>query len=148
MLYSWATYSLSFIIHTFSCESHTYSCHSYSRCSHNDAPLMAKIGTLAWRLGDTRHSAWRVKGRLNTGTSPQNFWKTFLRNVLTEKLKKSAVANAIAIPLPLCFSSFVLLRRFRENLTKPFYFYLSRTCGSSGGTPSVPRLKYICYFVL
>ena len=57
-----------------------------------------------------------------------------------EQLKKSAVANAIAIPLPLCFSCFVLLRRFRENLTKPFYFYLSRTCDSPGGTPSVISL--------
>ena len=84
---------------------------------------------------------WRVfvviKGRLNADTSPQNFWTTFLANDLTEKFKKSAVANAIAIPLPLCFSCFVLLRRFRENLTKPFYLYLSRTCGSPGGTPSV-----------
>ena len=35
------------------------------------------------------------------------------------------------------FSRFMLLRRFRENLTKPFYFYLSCTCGSPGGTPSV-----------
>ena len=76
-------------------------------------------------------------GRLNTDTSPQNFWTTVLNNDLTKKFKKSAVANAIAIPLPLYFSCFVLLRRFRENLTKPFYFYLSRTCDSPGGTPSV-----------
>ena len=59
---------------------------------------------------------------------------------MTEKFKKSAVASAIAIPLPLCFSCFVLLCRFRENLTKPFYFYLSRTCDSPGGTPSVISL--------
>ena len=78
-----------------------------------------------------------LKGRLNTDTSPQNFWTTFLPNDLMEKFKKSAVASAIAIPLPLCFSWFVPLRRFRENLTKPFYFYLSRTCDSPGGTPSV-----------
>ena len=38
------------------------------------------------------------------------------------------------------FFCFVLLRRFRENLTKPFYFYLSRTCDSPGGTPSVISL--------
>ena len=81
-----------------------------------------------------------LKGRLNIDTSPQNFWTIFLENDLTEKLKKSAVANAIAIPLPLCFSYFVLLCRFRENLTKSFYFYLSRTCGSLGGTPSVISL--------
>ena len=81
-----------------------------------------------------------IKGRLNTDTPPQNFWTTFLDNDLTEKFKKSAVANAIAIPLPLCFSCFVPLRRFRENLTKPFYFYLSRTCDSPGGTPSVISL--------
>ena len=81
-----------------------------------------------------------VKGRLNTDTSPQNFWTTFLENDLTEQLKKSAVANAIAIPFLLCFSCFVLLRRFREELTKPFCFYLSRTCGSPGGTPSVINL--------
>ena len=78
--------------------------------------------------------------RLNTDTSPQNFWTTFLENDLTEQFKKSAVANAIAIPLPLCFSCFVLSRQFRENLTKPFSFYLSRTCGSPGGTPSVISL--------
>ena len=50
-----------------------------------------------------------LKGRLNTATSPQNFWITFLENGLTEQLKKSAVANAIAIPLPAGFSCFVLL---------------------------------------
>ena len=44
------------------------------------------------------------------------------------------------IPFPLCFTCFVLFRRFRENLTKPFYFYLSRTYGSPGGTPSVISL--------
>ena len=59
---------------------------------------------------------------------------------MTEKFKKSAVASGIAIPLPLCFFCFVPLRRFRENLTKPFYFYLSRTCDSPGGTPSVISL--------
>ena len=78
---------------------------------------------------------FNVKGRLNTDNSPQNFWTTFLEHDFTEKLKKSAA------PLPLCFSCFVLLRRFRENLTKPFCFYLSRTCGSPGGTPSVTQ----CY---
>ena len=77
---------------------------------------------------------------LNTDTSPQNFWTTLLDNDLTEKFKKSAVASAMAIPLPLCFSYFVPLRRFRENLTKPFYFYLSCTCDSPGGTPSVISL--------
>ena len=82
----------------------------------------------------------RLKGRLNTDTSPQNFWTTFLANDLTEKFKKSAAASAIAILLPLCFSCFVPLRRFRENLTKPFYFYLSRTCDSPGGTPPVISL--------
>ena len=51
------------------------------------------------------------------------------------------MANAIPIPLPLCFSWFVLLRRFRENLPKPFYFYLSRTCGSPGGIPLVISLE-------
>ena len=81
-----------------------------------------------------------VPGKLNTDTLPQNFWTTFLDNDLTEKFKKSAVANTIAIPLPLCFLCFVPLRRFRENLTKPFYFYLSRTCDSPGGTPSVISL--------
>ena len=65
---------------------------------------------------------------------------TFLNNDLTEKFKKSAVASAIAILLPLCFSCFVPLRRFRLNLTKLFYFYLSRTCDSSGGTRSVISL--------
>ena len=80
------------------------------------------------------------KGRLNTDTSPQNFWTTFLDNDLTEKFKKSAVASAIAISLPLCFSCFVPLRRFQENLTKPLYFYLSRTCDSPDGTPSVISL--------
>ena len=68
---------------------------------------------------------FKLKGRLNTDTSPQNFWTTFLNNDLTEKFKKNAVANAIAIPLPLRFSCFVPVRRFRENRTKPFYFYLS-----------------------
>ena len=80
------------------------------------------------------------KGRLNTDTSPQNFWTTFLDNDMTDKFKKSAVASAIAIPLPLCFSCFVPLRRFRENLTKRFYFYLSCTCDSPSGTPSVISL--------
>ena len=70
------------------------------------------------------------KGRLNTDTSPRNVWTTFLDNGSTENFKKSAVASAIAIPLPLCFSCFVPLRRFRENLTESFYFYLSRTCDS------------------
>ena len=83
------------------------------------------------------------KGRLRTDTSPQNFRTTFLENDLTEKLKKSAVANAIAIPLPLCFSYFVPIRRFRQNLTKPFYFYLTRTRDSPGGTPSVMSLALI-----
>ena len=77
------------------------------------------------------------KGRLNTDTSPQNFRTTFLANDLTEKFKKSAVASAIAIPLPLYISCFVPLRRSRENLTKPFYLYLSRTCDALAGTPSV-----------
>ena len=81
-----------------------------------------------------------LKGRLNTDTAPQNLWTSFLANDLTEKFKKSAVASAIAIPLPLCFSCFVPIRRFRENLTKPFYFYLSRTCDSPSGTPSVISL--------
>ena len=81
-----------------------------------------------------------IKGRLNTDPSLQNFWTTLKENDLTEKLKKSAVANAIAIPLPLCFSCFVLLRRFRKNLTNPFYFYLFRTRGSPGVTPSVVSL--------
>ena len=80
------------------------------------------------------------KGRLNTDTWPRNFWTTFLENDLTEKLKKSAVASAIAIPLTMCFSYFVLILRFQENLTKPCYFYLSRTCGSPSGTPSVINL--------
>ena len=75
-----------------------------------------------------------LKGRLNTDTSPQDFWTTFLDNDLREIFKKSAVANAIAIPLPLCFSCFV------ENLIKPFYLYLSRTCDSTGVTPSVISL--------
>ena len=60
-----------------------------------------------------------------------------------EKFKKNAMASAIAIPLPLCFSCFVPLRRFRKNLTKPFNFYLSRTCDSPGGTPSVISLALI-----
>ena len=77
---------------------------------------------------------------LNTDTSPQNFWTTFLENDLTEEFKKSTVASAIAIPLPLCFSCFDPLHRFRQNLTKPFYFYLSRTCDSPSGTPSVITL--------
>ena len=68
-----------------------------------------------------------IKGRLNTDTSPQNFWTTFLANNLMENFNKSAVASAIAIPLPLCFSCFVPLRRSRENLTIPFYLYPSRT---------------------
>ena len=38
-----------------------------------------------------------IKGKLNTDTSPENFWTTFLDNDLTEKFKKIAVANAIAI---------------------------------------------------
>ena len=81
-----------------------------------------------------------LKGRLNTDTSPQNFRTTFLDTDLTKKFKKSAVASAIAIPLPLCFSCFVPSRRFWENLTKPFYFYVSRTWESPGGTPSVISL--------
>ena len=89
---------------------------------------------LSHRKGDANWIFY-LKGRLNTDTSPQNFWTNFLENDLTEKLKKSAVANVIAIALPLCFSCFVLLRRFRGNLTKPFYFYLPRTCGSPGDTP-------------
>ena len=80
------------------------------------------------------------KGKLNTDTSPQNFWTTFLPNDLTEKLKRSAVANTSAITLPLYFSCLGLLRRFQENLTKPFYFYLSRTSSFSGGTPSAISL--------
>ena len=43
-----------------------------------------------------------------------------MENDLTEQLKKSAVASAIAIPFALCFSCFILLRRFQDNLTKPF----------------------------
>ena len=98
-------------------------------------------------LARMQNSKWiginLIEGRLNTDTSPQNFWTTFLDNDLAEKFKKSAVTNAIAIPLPLCFSCFVPLRRFRENLTKQFYFYLSRTCDSPGGTPSVISLALI-----
>ena len=82
----------------------------------------------------------RLKSRLDTDTSTQNFRTTFLANDLHGKFKKSAVASAIAIPFPLCFSCFVPLRRFRENLTKPFYFYPSRTCNYPGGTPSVISL--------
>ena len=93
-----------------------------------------------WRSDTVCKKKIYIKGRLNTDTSPQNFWTTFLDNDLTEKFTKSAVANAIAIPLPLCFSCFVPLRRFRENLIKPFYLYLSRTCDSPGVTPSVISL--------
>ena len=78
---------------------------------------------------------------LHLKTFEQLFWTT-----TTEKFKESAVASAIATPLPLCFSCFVPLRRFRENLTKPFYFYLSRTCDSPGGTPSVISLALINTF--
>ena len=107
--------------------------------------LLVEIGTT--------FSLPNLKGRLNTDTSPQNFWTTFLANNLTEKFKKSAVASAIVIPLPLWFSCFVPLRRFRENLSKPFYFYLSRTCDSPGGTPSVislalKRLAYATWVIL
>ena len=78
------------------------------------------------KMSITELAAANFEGRLNIDTSPQNFWTTFLENdLLTEKLKKSAVANAIAIPLPLCFFYLVLLRRFRENLPKPFYFYVT-----------------------
>ena len=55
------------------------------------------------------------------------------------------MASAIAIPLPLCFSCFVPVRRFRENLTKLFYFYLSRTYDSPGDTPSVISLALNYY---
>ena len=72
-----------------------------------------------------------------------NFWTTFLENDLTEQLKKSTVENAVAILFPLCFSCFVLLRRSRENLTKPFSFYLFRTCSSLGATPSVISLAWL-----
>ena len=86
----------------------------------------------------------RLKGRLNTDPSPQNFWTTFLVPDLTEKFKKSAVVSAIAIPLPLCFSCFIPLRRFQAVPRKLdqtiFYFYLSHTCDSPGGTPSVISL--------
>ena len=51
--------------------------------------------------------------------------------------KKNTVAHAIAMPLPLCFSFFVLLRYFLKYLIKPFYFYLSRTYASVSGTPPV-----------
>ena len=65
-----------------------------------------------------------------------------------EKLKKSAVATGKRNrdTFATVLSCFVLLRRFRENLTKPFYFYLSRTFGSPGGTPSVISLalRTIC----
>ena len=77
---------------------------------------------------------------LRVGSIPTLHLKNFLENDLIEKLKKSAVANAITIPLPPCFSCFVLLRRFLENLPEPFYFYLSRTCGPPGVTPSVISL--------
>ena len=83
------------------------------------------------------------KGKLNTDTLPQDFWTTFLDNDLTGKFKKSAVASTITIPLPLCFSCFVPLRRFRENLTKPFYFYFSRTWDSPVGTLLVISLALI-----
>ena len=109
---------------------------STSPLSHFRNPYGAAFVAPLWALSVEP----RLKGKLNTDTSPQNFWTTFLENDLTEKLKNSAVANAIAIPLPLCFSCFILLRRFRENLMKPFYFYLSRTCGSPGGTLSVISL--------
>ena len=71
-------------------------------------------------------------------TSPHNFWTTFLENDLTEKLKKSVVANAIENT----FASVLYLFRSvtpvsRKLLIKPFYFYLSHTCGSLDGTPLV-----------
>ena len=89
------------------------------------------------RNSPPRYSLRPFKGRLNTDTSPQNFLTTFLDNDWTENVRKSAVSSAIAIPLPLCFSCFVPLRWLLGNLTKLFYFYLSRTCDSPGGTPSV-----------
>ena len=58
------------------------------------------------------------------------------------------MANTIAIPSPLCFSCFAPLRRFWENLTKPFYFYLSRTCDSRGGTPSEISLALMVWICL
>ena len=60
-------------------------------------------------------------GRLNTDTSPQNFRTTFLDNDLTEKFKKSAVANAIAIPLPLC-AFLVSFRYAGSEKTWPYHF--------------------------
>ena len=75
----------------------------------------------------------RVEGSIPT-LDLNNFAGERLDETIEEK---RGGKNAIAIPLLLCFSSFVPLRRFRESLTKPFYFYLSRTCDSPGGTPSV-----------
>ena len=108
-----------------------------------------QVTILPSRGDNLKKKIWKIKwlnwfkGRLNIDTSPQNFWTTFLDNDFTEKFKKSAVANTIAIPLPLCFSCFVPLRRFRENLIKPFYLYLSRTCDFPGVTPSVISLALI-----
>ena len=78
---------------------------------------------------------------LRVGLIPTLYLKTFEQ--LPEKFKKSSVSNTIVIPLPLCFSCFVALCRFQENLTKPFYFYRSRTCDSPGDNSSVIRLALI-----
>ena len=61
------------------------------------------------------------KYRLNNNTSPQNFW-TVLENDLTKQLKKSAVANAISISLPLMFFSFVSFCYAGSEKTWPDHF--------------------------
>ena len=83
-----------------------------------------------WDTWSTNDASSRLRSPLST-------------NDLTTKFKKSTVANAIAIPLPLCFSCFVPLRRFRENFIKPFNLYLSRTCDSPGVTSSVIVMKIV-----
>ena len=89
------------------------------------------------RTEQEKHSVKGIAIAFATALFFNFFVKSFSRKVV-QKFWSEVSAIAIAI-------RFVLLRRFQENLTKPFYFYLSRTCGSPGDTPSVISLGLILF---
>ena len=73
---------------------------------------------------------------LHLKTFKQLFWTTWRKNL------RKGQWQAQSRYLCHC-SCFVPLRQLRENLNKPFYFYLSPTCDPLGGSPLVISLALI-----
>ena len=102
--------------------------------------MRLRIGgfTLSWLFQQLyywfSHKDIRSISKLHLKTFEQLVWPTTWRKN-SRKVQWQAQYHC-----HYAFFCFVPLRQFRENLTKPFHFYLFRTCDSPGGAPSVISL--------